>query len=308
MKKIKLTWILIFLFFIQGHSQVPCNKMPSTQFVLTTLQHKPVSMYPGHYALGCNVNDSIKNRLLYLLIPKWTKDEIEDYITKKVRKNYEWYNIEKTAKSVSKGNDSLNKVSVDSLITIWKEYERKQFYEQNLERVDGGLLKTTAFLDIKEAVPVIKKYFNSYNKDFAILCLARLGNTALQKEIIKSCSYNTLAIGADWNKNFTSTAKKLCFIATQESIAELESWMDSTKTFLPSAHSGPGKGFKCAGLVIDCLSHILLNKDFLDLIKPVNEIGEIYYGMIDNSLIEACKKWLKRNKGKYKINRKYYFG
>lgn len=308
MKRSKIVFSLMLLFFNTGYSQIPCIKMPSTQVVLATIQHKPVSMYPGYYAFGCNVNDSVKKRLLYLLIPEWTKAEIDNYINKEVNKRYDWYDIEKTAKSISKGNDSLYKVSIDSLVNYWKGYQRKQFYEQNLMGVDAGVLKTVAFLDIKEAVPIIQKYFNSYNKDLARLCLARLGIVSLQKEIIKTCDYNTSMNGTGWNKQLTTVANKLCFIATQESIYKLEEWMDSTKEFPASAHSKSGKGYKSAGLVIEYLSHILLNKDFLDLIKPVNEIGEIYYNMVDNKLIETCKKWLKKNKGKYKINRKYYFG
>ena len=63
----------------------------------------------------CNVNDSIKNRLMYLLKPDWSIVEIEKVALTRLNENYKWLKIDDNAKKIANGNDSLFKVSRDSI-------------------------------------------------------------------------------------------------------------------------------------------------------------------------------------------------
>jgi hypothetical protein len=80
--KIKFFCNLLILipFFLNAQYNCGDNRLPDSRVLYQTLLQRPVKIYPRKFLLGCNVNDTIKNRLLALLNPIWSKEEVENYI------------------------------------------------------------------------------------------------------------------------------------------------------------------------------------------------------------------------------------
>ena len=295
--------IILIIDSITANGQIRCGKYPTFDVVYEQLKNKPVKINYKKLTPNCNVNDSIRNRLLYLLIPKWTQFEIDNYATKKVADYDKRINYQAT--NISNGNDSIFKVAKDSIINLRKvDYINEKDYNP-INGVDGSILQAVSYLDIKEAVPILRKYFKSYNIDLTKLSLARLGDKGYQKEIIMNSMPDTSLYEWKWIEDLKNKGAKLSFIGTQESIYAYSHWIDTSKMWHQSHHS---QGVKAANQVLIFLKDIILNEDFQTKFKyTFPERSELYDANYDNiDILMYCKNWLIKNKGKYKIKRSFY--
>jgi hypothetical protein len=298
----------LILIVLNSKAQIPqmnCTRLPSRNELVDRLKEKPIiQLNSWDFYMGCNVDDTIKKRLLYLLNWEWTEAEIENYLVRKIGNHQGKYGVDFDANQIAKGNDSVFRKAKDSII----KSERKRYYryleDVNFEGVDGNLMLTVAKLNYTEAIPILKKALSLpmyYNPNFVELALARLGDTALQRKIIATTTYLPYLDGRRWVDYFNKIGEKLVFIGTQESIAQLGNWLDSSKTY---AVTSKGTLFeKSAFHVIWYLSHSVMNKDFQAIVAPYD------YGSnpetVTNEMIYAAKTWLCANKGKYEINQRF---
>jgi hypothetical protein len=279
----------------------PCNRFPTSSQLFKTLANKPViNIHSSSFRLRCNINDSIKSRLLYLLTPQVTEQELNDFAEREVKENYDSYKIEDKAKYIAKENDTLYKKTVDSIIKCFKEYHKREFLKNNYLAVDASILRTVAYLNLKEAIPIIKKYLHSYNLGVAELCLARLGSRELQNKIIKGNTVNNTLIHDDWLNDFESKFKILTFINTRESIYQLHAWIDTTHRFTVSSSGGEGWA---AYRVIAYLKEVIMNPDFQLLTKNIDGLG--FCPCSANDVLNV-KAWMIANRNKYELNNEFY--
>lgn len=297
-------FIAIFIGYIQNlYAQLPCSQLPTADQLLQSLQYKPTGAHTYDYELGCNVTDSVKNRLLYLLNWQWTKEELNHALKINLDKNSEIFRIEERAKIASKGNDSLYKVATDSIENIVNEERLKDLGADRSFMVAGGIILTVAKLNFKEAIPTLKKALKDsvhYDTWAVELALARLGDKKLQEKLINSCGY-------DSNLNYKEIYSRkvgptLFFIATQESIYKLHEWMDTATTYPLMA--GRKLRVRFGYTIIQNLVKMILNEDFQ---REVNNNKEMMRYKSDKYLIAFCREWLIKNKGNYKLNKNYTF-
>jgi hypothetical protein len=279
------------------------SRLPSQEQLLQSLAYKPVKANPRKFLIGCNVSDSIKNRLLYLLNWQWTKEELDEYLAKDLSDHVNLYNISKRAKLVSRNSDSLYKIAYDSFHNIIIK-ENLQYLEQSqVFNVHSSIILTVAFLNMKESIPQLKTFLNDkkhYDIPSVELALAKFGDNQLQRKIINECMPVDKLDGFEWLDDFTSKARKLVLIGTQESYYNFNAWLDTTKTIETIA----GKPLeKSSYRVLAYLRDFILNKDFQELVKPVPLDASC---PCNNDLVSLARKWLTDNKGRYEINQNLY--
>jgi len=283
---------------------VECNNSNTLQQNIKLLAHKPIPSFdPGStFVTRCgNVNDSIKKRLLYLLEPTWTQAEIKRYVDSNIL-NDEFYKISlpNIAKRKAKDNDSLYNVILDSLLHRYSSKQLSDNIKYGLFNVRNSILYSVAMLYMYEAVPIIRKNMQHYNRDVAELCLARLGDTALQAKILRENVYTPgITNGRAWINNLDVKLARLAFLRHQEGIYEIRNWLDTTITY----RFIEGKKSWAAYHVIKGLSLIIENKDFKALIDD-DEMDKSFCPCNGAALMRV-KQWLIDNKGKYIISKEY---
>ncbi len=305
MKKSITIIILLFILFTNANAQHrvrTCSSYPNNEAVLQSIKEKPIlNVVTSNFSLKCNVNDSVIKRLVYLLNPAWDSAEIEYYLIKEVKKQDSWFKISETAKKISKGDDSIFKIKYDSIINYWKADFKEDMQKEHIFDFNKNILRVVAFLEIKQAIPIIKKYFNNYNNFEAELALARLGNKIFQKKIIANSNPPKDNIdGESWLDNMSISVGNLMFIGTQESIYPIANWLDTSKYYTVNSVGSSGMA---AYKVLGILSDFILNKDFQEKIKNIDFSGQC---PCTTDIILDVKKWLQKNKGKYIINRNFY--
>jgi hypothetical protein len=308
LKATKLIIVFIFCFEIVKSQELDCSKFPTSSQLFQSLSGRPNGGgYLFQYRNECNINDSIRQRILHLLNWEWTKLEIEEYLKKYMEDRKSLFNIEGKAKEVSKGNDSLFKVSLDSIQSAVKSETLNEMHRNGIFAVPGRLFQIAGMLQIKEVIPILRKGLTDkqhYDSVYAELALARLGDKSLQLKIINSC---TNKFPSDSVYNFENwytyqVAPKLLYLATQESVYKLNEWLDTVNLYRSVVGRKPNT--KWAYKVIADLKHLILNKDFQKIVKDFSDDWDITYNL-DNGPILYCKNWLIKNRGKYKINRYY---
>jgi hypothetical protein len=304
--KMKTIFFLSFFFLVTNvYCQKPCNKLPSTATLMQQLAKKPVlQIYPRDFLKGCNVTETMINRILYLLNWQWTEAEIEQY-NEAIFDEYEnIFNIKSIALKLANGNDFLYKQALDSLKKQLMPFVTKKYGESHAFRVDAGLVLLAGKLDIKSAIPKLNEALLDtihYNKWALELALARLGNKSIEDKILNECKYDSSLDGKNWSNDFILKAKKLGFIATQKSIFKFVKWLDTAKYFARTPSGGVR--VKSAAYVISFLSNIIQNEEFLAIIKPFKADYDDDFGQVTNNMIIQCREWLIKNKGKYILNR-----
>jgi hypothetical protein len=305
MNKIILVLVLPIL-SLYVRAQVPCDyrMLLTTGKILEKLSQKPVEISFTNFVEHCNVDDSVRRRIIELLHWEWTEMEVENYVEGYFMEYESFLKVKENAQKLSKGDDSLYKRVYDSIKTSIKDEERKQISKQF--GVKGGIILSSAWLYLSEAKPILRAaLFDSthYNRSEVALALARLGDKQLQKKIIGSCTYRKELEGFEWLAYFEDKiARKLIFTSTQESIYKLNEWFDTSKTYKPRSD---GKvTVKTSVNMIIVLKYLLKNKDLQAKIRYIDE-DLLSKGFTDNSLILFCKEWLKKNKGRYQINKSW---
>jgi hypothetical protein len=295
---------LVLSLFIRA--QVPCDyrAILTTDEILKKLSRKPVEIGFNNFVENCNVNDSVRKRIIELLNWEWTNREVDNYLEEYFMGYEAFFKVKENANKLSKGNDSLYKKAYDSIKAGIKDEERKQIAKHF--GVNGGIILSSAWLYLSKAKTILKTALNDsvhYNQKEVELALARLGDKQLQRKIINSCIYRKDLDGFEWITYFEDkVARKLIFTSTQESICKLTEWLDTSKTYKPRSD---GKAVvKTALNIIIVLKHILKNKDLQAKIKHIDE-DLFNKGFNDNNLLVFCKDWLKKNKGRYQINKSW---
>lgn len=264
--------------------------------------HYPMSsISPSFYIEGCNISDSVRNALIFRLKnPKWPETAILSYVESKFKENIDEYDIDKKAKAISK-NDSLFLVNKIKLTSAIKSKIRKNLASESIFKIDKNLLLTIAWLNLQSCKPFLRDtaLFDTlhYDKTTVKLALSKLGESKYQKEFIEIEKRKTIyKLENHPFKEFNKSFKLMGFINSQESIFELNKWID--EFFIEEMNSNGAKGFLASTFVFD-LNRIILNKDFNVLTKG----GYLDEFNCKNDL-QAIKKWIIDNKGKYILNQK----
>gem|GEM_PF-2863980 len=307
MKKYIILVILCFFLKTAFSQEYTCDKLPHSDSLMSKLVKRPISIgYLYQYKNGCNITDSFKNRVVKMLNWRWTAAEIDSFNVSELKANSKFLRHEKIAEYYAKGNDSIYKVVIDS---IRKDFVETNFKskKQNIFKVNPGLILLAGSLNIKEAIPILSegvKEREHYDSISLELALAKLGDKVFENKIVTSCSYT-----GNFRKNYIDDymfiiRPKLFYLATQQSIFKLNEWLDTSQLYA----SVPGKKQKArfAYLILADLKNIILNPDFAILAKDIPN----YWSPSDpicftDEPILKCKNWLKKNKGKYKINYDY---
>ena len=242
--------------------------------------------------------------MLYLLDWKWTETEIGNYVDS-IKKDYpSVLSMKGEASLIAKGSNEIFIRVLDSL--LGKAYPGVSQNLTRLYRVNNGLILTTAFLNFKEAIPVLQRAVNDslhYHIPTVQLALARLGIQEMQDKIIEYMNYDPGISGRQWNQEFTKKGLPLIFLGTQESLYRLTKWLDSSKMY--AFFSNDKVNTKNAANVILYLSKIIMNDDFQKIVSPINKFWGEDFEIVDDKMILCAKKWLMDNKGQYKINKGY---
>jgi hypothetical protein len=302
MKYVLNTLLLVFIFY-SIEAQMPCNHpsgIVSSKQLYETLINKPVDINPRSFVNGCNITDSIKRRLIYLLNWRWTKDEIKDYYKKKLVNYKDVYFIEEKTKKVSKGNDSLYKIVKDSIENEIVRDELKYDTEVNhIFNVKPAIILTVGWLNMKETIPFLRDSAinnNHYDRNIVELSLARMGDEKLQKKIINSCRNNT-KIGQDFERDYYDKYKKLIYINTQESLYQLNEFIDTSKYV---EYNSKGLLTNFAHRVVQDFISVFGNEEFKKLYSLIGD--EVDYNI---DAVLAIKRWIIKNKGKYIIKKRF---
>lgn len=279
----KYTVLIVILVAISATAvaQVPCERLPQTSELLVKLSEKPINAVAiRQYQLNCNVDSSIINRVMYLLRWQWTEAE-------KIKYTHSLAEKERVDISDSADLNAFKK-KVDSLVNTYK--------------IDPGLTLLPAKLDLQAALPFLEAALKDtvhYHRHFVELALARLGNKAVGHRLIEQMNNNTALNGGEWLADASKKVTKLMFIASQESIAKVAAFLDTSKIRLKTAHGGIVKN---AVEIVWFLSNLIQNKEFQ---SHANWIEAYNFEQIDDKMILYCRDWLLKNKGKYEINRAY---
>ena len=303
MKRAAIVSVCFLIFGFRSEAQINCNdkKIASAQSILETLKYKPIVRTRAKaFVPGCNVTDSVKRRLLYLLHWEWSTIELNEYADRQIIAHKDMYKIDGRAKSVSKNNDSLYKIAADSIRDVVKKESLFTLEKTNKFRVDPYLIIAVGQAGIIEAVPFLRDTALvdpvHYDRWAIELALAKLGDKELQNKIIRECKYNASLNGDDWIKDFKEKFNKLAFLGTQESIYRLHEWIDTSKNYEATSNGGLGK---CASFAISFMLPIFTDPIPKQKIKHIGLEGMNTMDMID------FKNWMKVNKGLYKIDPRF---
>ena len=301
--------LLILILFVAAKSicQMPCSEFPTEKKLLELMAVKPIiEINPYIIKRECNLTDTLKKRLVYLLNKHWTKQELEDYINNDLIEHKRVYEIEKIARELAVNNDAIFKKNMDSLTQFWKLYIKNEMQRAGVYEISNQLILTNAALRFNEAKYILNKAYK--NKDTAFydmstveLALARMGNKTLEKKIINECKYLSQLNGFDWMETYQYVASKLFFINTQESMYAISKWLDAYKEYVPLADGDATS--QSASTVLQRLRFFISNKDFQ---KLTSELEDFYSNFHNSELILKAKKWMKENRGEYILNPDLY--
>lgn len=251
-------------------AQKPCSKLPESGQLSVLLDKVNVKINPLDFRMNCNVNESIKAKLISLIAEK--------------------------CGVVNRIDSSHCKTS--HLISGKAKQDIKVYAGIN------DIIKTVAFLYMQEAIPILEQSLIDSNACFNLpivkLALARFGNKKFETDIIDTLKPDFSKDGYEWVDDFRLKGGFLSFINSQESVSQLSNWLDLTKTYDYAADRMKGKS---AYLIVGYIREIILNKEFHDIINGKDLTG---LEISDNKLINQCKNWMIRNKGKYQLNKGYY--
>jgi hypothetical protein len=307
----------MFFNYFTVTAQYDCTDFIPSKVLKDTLAKKPIpDISFSSFIINCNVTDSIKKRILYLLDWKWTDEEIQNYLNNQIKEHYDWFEIGKNATKIANGNDSLFKKAEDSLILFWKEFILRKMNNPkpisideddnwfNFYKVNDNIILAAGYLDLLDSKEILQKNKSDsdhYNRNIIETALARLGDAKAQKNVLNYYNYNHQVDGQDWMTQFTISTRFLFYIATQESTFKLHNWLDTSKKYNP--YSGVNTFRHCSSILLPMLKEFILNKDFQKLMLQIPK-GMPFY---NDKIILDCKEWLIKNKGKYIINRKFAF-
>lgn len=300
--KVTMLNLAISILPLSTLAQVNCSQYPSASQVYKRLQQKPVQISLSELSRSCNITDTVKERLLYLLNADWSNCEIDSYIQHDIIANYEVYQIAERARKRAGNDEPKFNEAKNLLIEEIKAKQMQYLKEKKFFGVHESVIKAVALLGFNEAIPILKEALKDksgrYNKSVVELCLAKLNDRFYLNKVLRDCQYNKSLDGDTWCDDFQSKLGKLMFLGTQESIYQLYQWLDITKKKEISSSGATGKA---AGYALIFMQDAIVNEDFHQLIAGVDLVYEV-----TDDLILKTRQWWVANKGKYKINKKKY--
>jgi hypothetical protein len=241
---VKICLIISFLFALQssvGQQWLSCKGVPKYHELWFTLTPRPVfEIRAADFYIGCNVTDSIKNRLLTLLEWQWSPKELSDYLFRRMTYFGLFDKVEQSVKKLSKGDTIRAKVIKDSLIKVEEKWVIDNSLGGRLFAVDNGVLLAIGVLNLRKAIPRLRKGLKDplhYDAATVVKVLAKLGDKKMEAAIIKNCKYDSALSNHDWIDYYQNQmAPKLLYIGSQESIFAVHQWLDTAKQSETFAH------------------------------------------------------------------------
>jgi hypothetical protein len=294
---------VIAIFCNKSFAQIPCNGTntpDSTRLIDNLSQYPMVSYRPSVYINNCNVTNTLKSRLVYRLFNwQWPERKVIELVNSKFQEAKLSFDIERKARLISKNDSSYRK----NLALLTKK--AKQMLQQRLDsmgyfKVDNNVILTIAWLNLKETVKflrekAIKDSFH-YDTETVKLALARFGDKKHLESLINAESrinIKEVALFQAFDKSF----KRMAFLKTQESVFQLNRWID--ENFVDEMNSKGTKGYLASSFLFD-LNRLILNEEF----KVITKRGYVDEYNCKNELI-TVRTWLINNKGKYLLNDKF---
>lgn len=307
MEKLRvITMMLLTMHFaVYLKAQDNCDRLKTAKELLQKMATRQVSVSFQDFSLKCNVNEAIKNRVLYLLDWQWSQSEIDSNLnTININRYKQWFNYDEKVKVIQRGEDTLHDMAIDSVNKLMRLDQIAQMKKNKYFFVSENLVLAAGYINLREAIPILRKALldsEHYNTQSIELALSRMGDKTLQEKIIKRCAYKPEINGKEWVDYYRNIiARNLIFMSTQESIFKLNEWLDTIKIYNPLSNGD--RYSKSAIVVIRDLKKIILNPTFQQaMMRFPNSIA----GFQDNDFILFCKSWLIKNKGSYIINREY---
>ncbi len=270
-----------------------------------------------------NVSERVRQALLRLLKNEWTDAEKEIYIASRHKREYASF-YQRNTQGIEKLIGDLNYDTV--MLIVNKEVQQRFLQEVNNEinnrGVDPEVIKTVAWLDMKELIPFLKVKLlgntNQYDREAVGLALARLGDTTYENyfsnyknQVIRQ---STNIDYQDWRSIYQKSFEELAYIATQKSVFHIYEWMDTIRrtAYIIACGQEPDNNTEFISTsLINKLRSFINNADF----KKIAE--KLYYNNPGKSepiflrskpeLIIDIRNWLIANKGRYIINREFFY-
>ncbi|MFN8250627.1 MAG: hypothetical protein U0V75_02000 [Ferruginibacter sp.] len=191
--------------------QFPCVRLPAAEKLNGLLAEKPVYISPSSVSLKCNVTPAVKKRLLYLLNWRWTDEEKEGYLRKSYAMYKKMFYPHPRFYNYETAYDNLDDSSKSAFAGM--EIEKLKWRHQ-YEYVDAGLILTAAKLALPGLDSLLQHSWKDaihYPQWAVCLAMARMGDSASEKNIIKECSYDASLNGRLWGDALEQKVKKLVF-------------------------------------------------------------------------------------------------
>jgi hypothetical protein len=171
---------------------------------------------------------------------KWTQPDIDHYVFRRLTDLEAFSRTEREALRVSKGDTLRYKLIRDSLLKIEEKWVLEHLLGGRLFAVDNGVLLAIGILNLRKAIPTLRKALKDplhYDSATILRVLAKFGDKKLESEIIKNCKYDSALSNHDWIDYYQNQmAPKLLYIGSQESIFAVHQWLDTAKQSETFAH------------------------------------------------------------------------
>lgn len=276
-------------------------------------------IYFANFNNKINVSPRVKLSLLHMLKNEWTEEEREAYTNSRVKRDFTRF-LEGNIKNLKQEIQGLNS---DTVMTVINKALQKKFLQEinneiNNGTVDPEIIKTVAWLDMKEVIPFLKITFlnnaKQYERHIVALALARLGDTTYENYISnyknQFIRHKDLANG-NWRELYEKSFDELAFIGTQNSVYHIHEWMDTIRTtYIVSDGNTPNTRTFVSTYLIERLRRLIKNPELTQIVDKLYTLTD--YTHVDvfvratPELVTEVKKWLIINRGKYIINREYF--
>ncbi len=231
-------------------------------------------------------------------------------VPKKVAENFAKEQAKKVSIKYRVVYDSVYRRMYDSAVNIFKSVKEQEIKEAP---VQDEILFFVSLANLKEAIPIIKREMKSgykppFDVETAEIALAGLGESEYLAKVLKRHQdyvKRRIWISEEMVKDATALET---IIETQESMALMADWMDTTHTYQQASEvrNDPNAvvRYQSAGLVPNLLT-VIKNKDFIEGYQKVQPTNQPVNYMDDYNVTKEhilfIRNWLLANKGKYEF-------
>lgn len=320
---------------------------PSADTMLERLNSFPNNslgggIYPWAFSTKVNVNDTIRRKLLQMIKPfVWPDSLVKIKARISFKKNFDYENLDYIIGEVFERSQKLyidrfnyydNLRRVDTSRSLKNDYrflydsvynsvydsmanEYIKSEEQNIRssivKTPDVLLLSAARIKLIEAIPLLKQDLVRiepyYNRETVEITLAALGDTTYLKKMY--AKHTRYVAQKEWKENDVITdINTMQLINTQESIAQIADWIDTTRKPRRDCVAGcpfvyPSAKWLSALFFQDSAFKAgFLKQPMLSGIPGTPD--DLYYdpSLITKEQIQYVKEWMLANKGKYELD------